>query len=346
MQTTSIKTFRRPIVVGLLLQGDEEAFLKSCSTLAERLEAPLELVHVLEMPQTGWAAPDFIVNPFFGYERALNEMDETLARQKLEAIAQRLSTRHPVRVHVLRDCPSAALCTIATELRAGLIVCGIKAPVSEGMFRGMSTAFALASHADTAVLILPRQTFFDFSSPHRLLIADNLEIEGRFALENALRLAEDLASPAIYHVHIHKRGRQEIAGMLTHVVDEMKRSQLVGPPQLNPELYIELLSQRIRDDLIYRFHNSEGAQRLGAVYEPRVAFGDAADELRVLIEQTHAGLLVFGRHHLIHRRGFSIGKMPYAAMIKQNVATFIVPDGERHVERERERTEGPWSRQA
>ena len=329
MQTTSIKTFRRPIVVGLLLNGQEEEFLKSCKTLSDRLEAPLELVHVLETCNTVWGAPEFIINPFFGYERALSEMDETVARQKLETIAKQLKTKQPVGVHVLRDYPSAALCTIAAELRAGLIVCGIQSDAKANLFRGMSTAFALASHADTAVLVLSRSAFFDFHTPRALLIADNLEIEGRFALENALRLAEDLGSPAIYHVHIHKRSRQEIATMLHQVQAEMLRSQSGDYSQLNPELYTELLSQRIRDDLIYRFHNSEGAQRLGAAYETRVAFGDAADELHLLVQQTHAGLLVFGRHHLIHKRGFSLGKMPYAAMIKQNLATFIVPDGEK-----------------
>lgn len=324
---------RRPLVVGLDFKEASEDFISSCISLAEKLHANVELVHAVHASSFDFMGPaDAIVNPYYNYEKAFAALEEQDAHERLEAIKKSFPASIEVRAHVVREAPATALLSIAQELRAGLIVCGLGAGTAPTLFQGVSTAFSLAAHGDLPLMLLPLAGVLDFREPPRMLIADKLEVEGRFALENALRLAEDLATAAIFHVHVHPRRAD--------LIDDMARraQKLLGREQTEAfegKLYLEQIRSRIEGELLYRFHNSEGAQQLAASYETRLAFGEEAEELQKICEETKARLLVFGRHHLIHRKSFSLGKLPCEALLREKAAIVVVPDAHRRVMRER-----------
>lgn len=348
-----LKTQRQAIVVGLDWTQPCDAFVRSCISLARQLRAPVELVHAVTAtsPSSSFdlmGPADVIINPYYGYEKALAELEEAEAQRKLKEIEARFPAPLEVRSHVIRDTPAQALLTIAQEVRAGLIVCGLAAKTPHNTFHGVSTAFSLATHGDSPLMLLPLSVSIDFQSPLGMLIADNLEVEGRFALENALRLAEDLASSSIFHVHVHSRKVEEIKAFAAKVQAAEASGQLSSPQPpmagagpgtaaLSGPHYLEQIQQRITDDLVYRFHNSEGAQQLAATYEAKIAFGDHAEELQKVCAETGARIMVFGRHLLIHRRSFSLGKLPSQAVLQENAAIVVVPDADRRAIRGRSR---------
>ncbi len=321
-----LRAQRRPIVVGIDYRNIDEKFIASCATLAQKLNSPLELVHAVESSFDFMVPADVIVNPFYAYEKALAEMEESEAREKLESIKKQLPASLISHVHIIRGLPAEALLTVGQETKAGLIVCGAQSKSARNIFRGVSTAFSLATHADIPLLLLPMGESINFQDPLKMLIADNLEIEGRFSLENALRLAEDLGSSAIYHVHIHPRSAAQITAFASQLSPSMEEAN----PLFNGPRYLEMIQQRIIDDLLYRFHNSEGAQQLVARYEARIVFGEDSGELQRACKETGARILVFGRHHLIHRKSFSLGKLPCGALLDEQAAIVIVPDASRY----------------
>ncbi len=317
---------RKAIVVGLVLNKDEQSLIDAACALARKLGSPLELVHATQPIFNYMGAGDVVVNPYFGYDRVISDIEEDEARKSLAKIKNSLPEDIAVNVHVMRDYSSEALSTIASEVHAGMILCAVKKDDKGNLFGGMSTAFSLASHSDIPVMIVPQGSKIDFNKRPRMLVADNLELEGRRALEAAIQLAADLDSTEISHIHVHQLGQSEVKAMVEKVREAMNLGKIPTNPDFSTETYIDQMKQKIAEDLNYRFHNSQGAALLKSQYHTHVAFGNPAEELQKAAHQYQAQMIVFGRHHLFHKRGFTLGKIPYDAMINEGLATLIVPD--------------------
>lgn len=316
----------KAIVVGLSLDATDQDLLHTAIALARKLESPLELVHATQPIFNYMGAGDVVVNPYYGYDRVINDLEDEDARKGLDTLRQTIPADVKAGVHVLRDYASEALTTIATEVHAGLIICGISKDASANFLGGMSTAFSLASHAEVPVLIVPLGVKLDVATRPRMLVADNLEVEGRRALEVAIQLADELDCAEICHTHVHQLGITEVQHMVDKVREAMTLGRIPHNPEFSSRIYVEQIRGKINDELRYRFHNSQGAYRVKMRYETLVAFGNPVEELHKITLQHSSQLLVFGRHHLFHRRRFAVGKIPYNAMMEQGVATLIVPD--------------------
>ncbi|HYX36648.1 MAG TPA: universal stress protein [Oligoflexus sp.] len=326
MKTANWNPRSKPIVVGVSLDKSDEPMIQSASALARRLGSPLELVHATQPIFNYMGAGDVVVNPYYGYDRVINDMEDEESRKGLEKL--RLSLPQDLRIgtHVLRDYTSEALTTIALEVQAGLIMCGMSKRAGHNLFEGISTAFSLAAHADIPVLILPSGVPQNFAERPRIVVADNLQLEGRCALAAAIQMAISMECSEFGHAHVHKLSHAGVH----HMVDKVRAAMNLGKIQPNPEFtaasYTEQLRAKISEDLRSRFQNIPGAQDVASRYEALVSFGQPAEELQKITQNRRPQLLIFGRHHLFHRQRFSIGKIPYDAMMEEGVATMIVPD--------------------
>jgi len=326
MNTAIWNPRNRAIVVGVSLDKTEDHLIQSAVALARKLESPLELVHATQPIFNYMGAGDVVVNPYYGYDRVINDLEDEEARKGLEKIRQNLPKDLQIGLHVLRDYTSEALTTIATEVKAGLIVCGMSQRAASNLLEGMSTAFSLASHAEVPVLVLPLGVPVGFSERPRMLVADNLEDEGRRALEVAIQLALELDCTEICHTHVHKLSNMEVKYMVDRVREAMNLGKIPLNPEFSTTTYTEQVRAKISDDLHARFLNIPGSQAVANDYETLVSFGKPAEELHRTTQLRRPQLLVFGRHHLFHRQRFSLGKIPYEAMMEEGVATLIVPD--------------------
>jgi|GEM_PF-2175360 len=317
---------RKAIVVGLALNEEEQSLIDAACVLARKLDSPLELVHATQPLFNYMGAGDVVVNPYYGYDRAISDIEEDEARKSLAKIKSSIPSDISVNVHLMRDYSSEALSTIASEVHAGMVLCAVKKDEKGKLFGGISTAFSLASHSDIPVMIVPLGSKIDFNKRPRMLVADNLELEGRRALEAAIQLALDLDCLEISHIHVHQLGRREVKDMVEKVREAMNLGKIPANPDFSIETYTSQMKQKIAEDLNYRFHNSQGATLLKSQYHTHVAFGNPAEELHKAAREHQAQMIVFGRHHLFHKRGFALGKIPYDAMINEGLATLIVPD--------------------
>lgn len=326
MKTTIWNPRRKAIVVGVSLDKKDEVLVQSAAALARRLESPLELVHATQPIFNYMGAGDVVVNPYYGYDRVINDLEDEEARKGLEQFRQSLPADLQVGLHVVRDYTSEALTTIASEVHAALIITGMGQRAGSSLLEGMATAFSLASHAEVPVLILPLGRPMDFTDQPRMLVADNMENEGRRALEAAIQMAIELHCSAICHVHVHKLSSKEVQ----HMVDKVREAMNLGRIPLNPEFstttYTEQIRARIAEELQARFRSVPGADTVAPHYQALVSFGKPVEELHKTTQLHKPQLLVFGRHHLFHRERFSLGKIPYDAMMEEGVATMIVPD--------------------
>ncbi len=318
----------RPIILGLLLNESDHSLIKAAVALARRLQKPLTLVHAVRPIFHYLGAGDVSINPYYGYDKVLNDMEEEQAKTQLKALAKEIPEDIIVDTLVMRDYPAEALATLGAELHASLIICGVQIPQEKGILSGFSTAFSLAAHGEIPILMLPLGVELDLSGDLRILIADNLEKEGRAALENALFLAHALQCNEVLHAHIYPIDKHEIEHLVGHIQTAMNEGKIPIQPEFSVETYKEGLKHRIKDDLLYRFHNSIGAQGLMSRYQVAIAFGSPSEELQKLAKAHKAQIMIFGRHHLLHKKSFALGKIPYQAMVEEHIATLVVPDQE------------------
>lgn len=316
---------QKPILAAVLLNANDDPVINSARYLARKLHAPLHLVHAVRPMFSYVGAGDIVVNPYFGHEVDYNEREEREARQKLEGLQAAFDDVEII-THLVRDFPSEAISSLAEEVDAGLLVCGVDVHASEGSFlSGTSTAYVLASEAEVPVLLIPQNKGVRFEGPLRVLIADNLEVEGECALESAILLANELHAESLTHMHVQDMSLQDVDKMIDSVRESMVLGKIPSDPDLNRDFYIEKVKARTQNELLRRYE--EGARGLNSTrYEAKVAFGKAADEIHSEVERANLQLMVFGRHHLVHRKSLSLGRIPYSAMAMQGVAALVVPD--------------------
>ncbi|MBC7530875.1 MAG: universal stress protein [Oligoflexus sp.] len=317
----------RPIVAALLLDSSDQSILSTARFLSKKLHAPLHLVHAVRPLFSYVGSGDIVVNPYYGYESNFSDNEEKEAKAKLDAIRESIDDVE-VSAEVLRDFPAEAILSFAQERHAGLIVCGVrKEDKNRNRFlSGLSTGFALASDAEVPVLLVPLNKAIDFTRPLRMLIADNLESEGEAALKVAISLANALHAQQLTHVHVQDTTYGEIDKMIESVRESMLKGQIPADPILNRDFYIERVRAKTCEELQRRCHVAKSTALNSCVYEPVVAFGHPSDEVHSELVRNPTQIMIFGRHHLIRRKTFALGRIPYNAMIEEGVATLVVPD--------------------
>ena len=164
------------------------AVLPAATVLAQRLEAEVVLLHVLERN-----APDRVHG-----ERHLTS--ETDAASYLQGIAEQLAAEHiPVssHVHLVRvgDIP-LSIASHAAESGAGLILLSAHGGGSPRSWLTGAVAQGVIRHAAPPVLLLRSSTKRSVPfAPEEVIVALDPEQQGEVALPPALRLARSLEIP-------------------------------------------------------------------------------------------------------------------------------------------------------
>ncbi|MBC7660115.1 MAG: universal stress protein [Chitinophagaceae bacterium] len=326
MQIAKEKT--KPIVAALKLDSSDHSVLAATRYFARRLHAPVELVHSIRPILSYVGSGDATVNPYYGYEMNFALSSERAARTQLSQLVQTLDDIE-VRAHVVRDFPADAVLGVVQDYSASMIVCGVRSKDQEkdgkSFLSGLSTGLTLASEATVPVLLVPPD-LLGFNDPLRLLIADNLESEGDFALETAMKLANDLHAEQLVHVHVQNATFREIDHMIDSVRESMIRGQMPSDPLLNRELYMERISAQTVEEMVRRCREHNIHALNSTLYEAVCRFGHPAEEVHNEVLNREIQLMIFGRHHLIRKHTLSLGRIPYNAMIEDRVATLVVPD--------------------
>ncbi len=315
------------IVVGLDLSEEEDKLIRSVVSLAKRTGSSLVFVHAAQPFRSYAPLGEDLVLPYDAFEEESYHSHSEEAQQRLYALRDRLPAELVIDIEVLRDYPENALESVAEKVGASLIVAGMRSRNDDAsIYEGMSTALSLMGSSKFPVMILPLGTEIDFSShQHRVLVADNLKEEGLLALSAALAFCRSLNIKNLAHLHVRKTSYRDI----NSTVEKIKLAMIEGRVPVNPEFEREVYLKQIKDEvknlLKLRFENSDPEFAKGIHWTPRVRFGHPARELHEATRDAGADILIFGKHHFLRPKGLVFGKIPYAAMIEENVASIVVP---------------------
>ncbi len=325
------------IVLGLDLSDEEEKLLKTAVSLAKKTGSRLMMVHAIQPFQTYTGAGDDMVLPYEIYEQETYRSGIDAAEQKLHAIRDRLPPELVIDIRVCRDYPENALDAVAEELEASLIICGMRVQGKEAQnqdskwYGGMSTALSLMGASKFPVMILPLNTVIDFTTrEHNILVADNLQEEGLYALRAALGLCRSIAYKQLIHLHVKKTSYREINETVDKIRLAMIEGKLPSNPEFESEVYLKQIRTELKAQMQERLEIADKDFAQGLHWSPRVRFGQPIEELQHLVKETKSDILVFGKHHFFRPKGLVLGRVPYQAMIEENVASIVVPDSDVH----------------
>lgn len=315
------------IVVGLDLSDEEEKLISTSVSLARKTGARLMFVHAIQPFRTYASAGEDMVLPYEAFEQEAYHSGVEEAEQRLHAMRDRLPPELVIDLRVCRDYPENALDTVADELKASLIICGMRVQSSLPWYGGMSTALSLMGSSKHPVMILPLTTSIDFTTrEHKILVADNLREEGLYALKAALGLCRSISYTQLIHLHVKNDSYREINHTVEKIRLAMIEGKLPSDPNFESEVYLDQIKGELKAEMEMRLSLADKDFAQGVHWSPRVKFGKPIEELQHLVKESKSDILIFGKHHFFRPKGLVLGKVPYQAMIEENVASIVVPD--------------------
>lgn len=307
---------KNSVIVGLSLQKDETSLVKDAVYLAEKMGAQLVLCHVRRPFQDYAMMGEYVMYPIDLYGPTLDEIDETCALAKLEAIRK----DHPTaKIEVRSNTPCDGLLEAAKNHKASMLIVGTD--LKEGIFSGFSTSLSLMRKSDIPVMVLPNNDKQWFSGNISIFFADNLKKECINALSYTYKFSEKLDLEDFIHFHIKETSQDE----MDRIVEQMKTALLLKHSSENLDLnYKEKVTEYTLDLINQR---QEALKVPTEQTKNHVLFGKSEEAIPQLISQfSSSKLIVFGSHHIFHRDSFSFGKLPYSSMLKFNAAVLVVPE--------------------
>jgi nucleotide-binding universal stress UspA family protein len=317
------------IVVGLSLNDREDHIIQSAVSLAQRTGSQLILVHATEPYRSYSLAREGFALPYEELEQESRDADLAMAQNKMETLRDSLPSSLECEVRVFRDYPEDAIEELARNAKATLVMVGFHRERHPRFLGGMSTALALMAHSRHPVMVVPGDRAMDFQNhPLSVMVADDFGHDGEQALKGAMGFCRSIDVDHLVHAHVNPMSYREINQMVEKIRIAMLEGQIPSNPDFTSQVYIEETKAHLKQELKKRLESLDASFLQEYKYKPCVRFGAPIEEIHRLTVETKSSVLIFGKHHMLHRGRLSLGKVPYEAMVEPHVATIIVPDPE------------------
>jgi hypothetical protein len=145
----------------------------------------------------------------------------------------------------------------------------------------------------------------DFSRPSlKVLLTDDMRTESSFAVAHAAGFALQLKHGELHHAHVWPSNLPAVLrGFTPDIQSYMKRRM---PARVH--------------------YDRETWAALDFSYQPHELTGNVVDEVDQLVLKLSPDMILFGQHHKIHRRPFSLGKLALRGMIHYGKPVAVFPD--------------------
>jgi nucleotide-binding universal stress UspA family protein len=315
------------IVVGLSLNDREDHIIQSAVSLALRTGSQLILVHATEPYRSYSLAREGFALPYEELEQEARDADLAMAQNKMETLRDSLPSSLVCETRVFRDYPEDAIEEVARSAKANLVMVGFHRERHPRFLGGMSTALALMAHSRHPVMVVPGDRPMDFQN-HALtvMVADDLGHDGEQALKGTMGFCRSIDVDQVVHTHVNPMSYREINQMVEKVRIAMLEGQIPANPDFTSQVYIDETKADLKKQLKQRLETLDASFLQEFKYKPCVRFGTPIEEIHRLTVETKSSVLIFGKHHMLHRGRLSLGKVPYEAMVEPHVATIIVPE--------------------
>lgn len=314
-------------LIGTALGGESDSLLLFMKDFERNHKTKSRLVHVVD----DWNVPPTAVYPgeylFPKVAIALQLEARDAALKRLEEIGKTFES-DSVNAVVAGNAAQALISDAATS-GAKLIVCGTKAISHRFLPKGFSTALSLMADSPIPVMIVPEDCRSFKDEEPVIMLADDLTDSCWGALHTALELCLSLKKPKLVHVHMFDSRREELKQFSKKLMEKLDLDTVPLDGDFSFQKLADEFEERVKEKMNHRLGTAKGLiESAGGTYEVRTYFGDVQKNFTRATLDYKPDLVVFGRHETVHRRPFSIGKMPFYAMLDLHKPLIIAPRGQ------------------
>jgi len=316
--------------VSVAVAFDDRAYDLSAyaADLAAKLGKKLCLIHAVE-PWLAQGAVQPFGLPAGVWENvpAVQAAALASANKQMQELKSKLEKKGPVtsvRTEVVEGMAVDAIIKLAANLGTCLLVVGGAYEDVKFFPAGLATGPALANAASMPVMIVDPKTN-QKPAPHerlRILLADDLEAESDTAVSLAASLADAYRGAWVYHLHVNALNAENLAFGLQSAASAARtvisQGEIDSVAAAVEKTKIASLERRFSP---YR----EYVEASDGKYTADVVAGSTKSQLRWVSDEFEPDVLVFGRHKTMHHKPFSLGRMPYRAMLRLRRPIVIVP---------------------
>jgi nucleotide-binding universal stress UspA family protein len=308
----------KKVLVAISFDDHARDLIKLGVAICKATGMHLRLVHVCE-PWMGGVG--FGIVPLPEVNSAVQDELMFNARAQLQELAKSVDVSVKVETAVHLGPTVDLLTSDAAANQAGLIMCGRASCDYPFLPRGLSTALNLMSYASCPVLVVPRSVSLNLQHRGSLtfVVADDLSDSAQSVVKIGAAFATSLGAKMM---HVHALGlNEEQLQMTLNAATAAGRSMA----RISAKEFAATLTTTVRTLMEKRVDKQE-MERAGT-YVVKILEGDAYTALQELGSTlpTNDSVLVFGRHHSVHRKPFMLGRLPLKTMLKSNHAVLLIP---------------------
>lgn len=315
------------ILVGLGLERQSDVLLNYCQKLAPLMQAKVRLTHAINLGFDSYWLYTSDANPYyFSLSQTQKEQELADAKDNIQKYAQGFPFPENVEIHAAFGNPAEVLMADSIAHNCQLIVVGTHIRRKSQSIEGMSTALSLMAHARTMVMAVPQDAEeFDPSKKVKIMFADDLKIFSKRSIDAAVQFCSCFPKAEFAHVHFCPYELQSSRG--DQFLRFMNVNAVPGTDALAGEHLLALTENRILDLMKERRMAAKIQPSLNhSSYYQKVFFGkNLYEQLAAAVEAINPDFLVFGKHAMLHLKPFSVGKLPYSAMLAFKRPVLVVP---------------------
>lgn len=308
-------------IVGVNFDEYTDEFLESVAGFARATQFKITLVHV-------WESKDYYAplstSPYLGFRSALYEVEREDLEKRLGQMAEKLSGVE-VTAKVVAGHPPERLQAEAIAEDASLIILGANRGRYNLMPSMFSTALELAAQSPKSVMVIPpgsREHWNDH--PWRLLVADDLQDHSWAAIHAAGEFCTHAKGFAFHHFHAHKVAKTTMRQAAGKILEAMTQGRIPFDDTFSEETYLKTIEGDIREKLAKRLGAIKSIlEASGSRYHEHIKYGDIKECMDEVICDIDPHMIILGRHEALHRKPFTLGKMPFYTMLYSEIPLLI-----------------------
>lgn len=311
------------VTVAVAFDRHTERLVQVGASVAASLGKKLCLVHVDEpWAYTAYAQPIPGVPQYWAALDAAEQAARDRSKQQIAELAKKVSGKVEVTTRLAFGRIGPELLSAAKEVGTCLLIAGVTFSEHQ-LVTGLSTAVPLLSSAPFPVMVLDSSlTKANLFDKPKLLVADDLSEKAVNAIAFTATLGEACRGSSVVHAHFSALSREDLQTALENAAAAARTALTAEEAK---KVY-DSLQAELRRTLETRFSDHrEYLEAAGSTYTPELLAGRIRSELDTLVERVKADVLIFGRHETIHTQPFSLGRLPYRAMLTMRKPMIIVP---------------------
>lgn len=320
---------RNKIIVGLSLGEDDANLVESSISLASKLNADIIFFYSIIPFQSYAYAGEGALYPLSSYEQSFRDFSESQGKERLDQLmdlARKLGkSAINVSYQMSYSEPSQGLLTIAEKEKAVLIICGHN-PESEPSvdFFGLSISQSLFSDSPRPVLAIPVDKVYTFD--RMLSFADDLSESSKELFYEVYALAKALHIPTLHHLHINHIPKDKVDHMVDVIQNAIISGKIESQDNFDRDTYFQKTEQAVLDVMRNRFDEVQSKDSSQMDYLAEVSFENTQKAIEESINNHKSDIFVFGSHHILNRSTWTLGKIPYQAMLSLKIPVLVITE--------------------